>query len=672
MTTFFHPSASAFSGDKLIIEITTGPDNHGLVDLSLELTLFHTETRDPSAKVFESATSKASVLAYNPIFTKSTNSTKNVFHVTASDKIHDNVHAIALNNSNTKEWLFETIVIKRERDGEFSKGWYFPIYSWIVAGPRRLFFYGASLPHDKNLPPKIRELREEDVKYWQKRYVPTFKMEGLPIGLTAVTAELVSDEKFSDLKQGDFEYHAKKGLAARGIVNLLTLGRELFTSFANVEQLLYIMEKKPAIADTWRNDHVFAAQVLSGVNPVQIRAVTRDAAFPFKFLPAATKEALAKVPYLAGKDIAQEIKAGHFSYVDFTTFLGPFVEKINSDCAALGEDESKHKYDGYMAAPTALFWHDTASGQILPVAIRVVPEGDTFYPPAEDEINDSVLNQWLLAKMWFGLGDTNVHQLSTHLLRTTSTMAINAAARERLIYTIMKIFSIGEAAFDFIKHAYTQWDFYSSSPVKDLEKRGFSGKVEGGSSLETPGQYPWAEDARDLYSVIQKYVGDYINVYYESDASVAADPELQNWIKEAAEFNGGTRAVLQEVVSILIWTTTARKPASFALLIHSHRPRKKSRKVLMESLPSIAEAARVSGIVATLSSYEPDEVFIGQRGYDLHGPSQEKEEKAFEAFGESLKAYKKRVEERNKTLKGRIENPYLWLSPDKITNSIAI
>ncbi|KAJ3051601.1 Arachidonate 5-lipoxygenase, partial [Rhizoclosmatium hyalinum] len=209
---------------------------------------------------------------------------------------------------------------------------------------------------------------------------------------------------------------------------------------------------------------------------------------------------------------------------------------------------------------------------------------------------------------------------------------------------------------------------------------------------------PWAEDARDLYSVIQKYVGDYINVYYESDTSVSSDPELQNWIKEAAEFNGGnkgvpttipTKAVLQEVVSILIWTTTAQHSSvNFSQYTYTsyspNRPSKCHRKpltsskeeitekCLMESLPSIAEAARVSGIVATLSSYEPDEVFIGQRGYDLHGPSQEKEEKAFEAFGESLKAYKKRVEERNKTLKGRIENPYLWLSPDKITNSIAI
>ncbi|KAJ3017805.1 UNVERIFIED_CONTAM: hypothetical protein HDU68_011458 [Siphonaria sp. JEL0065] len=728
--------------ENLIIEITTSPDNHGIVDLNFDLTIFHSQETGADATIIETETTQLHKLAYNPTVIHSTRPSLYVFNVTAPTLIHDNVYAIALNNAHVKEWEFESIVVKRCRKGEYEEGWYFPVLSWIVSGPRRLFFYGVATSNDQTLPPKIRELREEDIVYWRQKYIPTFKLEGLPIGLTSEVAKLVHDEKFSDVKQGDFDYHVYKGLAARGIVHLLSIGNQVFTSFAHVEKMLYIMDTKPEIVDVWRNDEVFAAQVLSGVNPVQIRAVPRNTTFPLSCLPNTTIHELSKVRYLEGKDIAQEIKLGRFSYCDFEPFLGPFVERINNDCAAIGEDETKHKFNGYMAAPSALFWHDAETGKILPIAIRVVQGGDTFYPPSEDEIRESAINQWILAKMWFGLGDTNIHQLSTHLLRThlvietfdlamvrqlsphhpvfkilkhhfRSTMAINAAARERLIYVVMKIFSMGDAAFDFLRHAYKMWNFLDSSPIKDLEKRGFTGKAENGNSLDTPGQYPWAEDSRDLYSVIQKYVREYIDIYYPSDEIVATDAELQNWIREADEYNNKdkgipksipTREGLQEVISILIWTTTARafeilcdkhlpnrtehSSVNFSQYSYtsyapnrpskSHRPPLKSSKddvdaqYVMESLPYIAEAARVSGIVATLSSYEPDEFYIGGRAYDLHGPSQTKERAAFERFNTSLQEYGQRVNERNSTLKGRKENPYIWLLPSKVTNSIAI
>ncbi|KAI9342906.1 lipoxygenase [Obelidium mucronatum] len=720
-------TASGENKESLTVEITTSPDNHGIVDLNMDLTIFHSETGGSRGAIIETTTTRLHKLAYNPTIIPVSKATVYTFHVTASETIQDHVYAIALNNAHTKEWQFESIVIKRSRDGEKAEGWYFPVLSWIVSGPRRLFFHGVATPHDSSLPAKIRELRSEDVLYWREKYTPGFKLDGLPVGLTAEVAKLVHDEKFSDIKQGDFDYHAKKGLAARGIVNLLSLGNQVFTSFAHVEKMLYIMEKKPAIAERWTQDAAFAAQVLSGVNPVQIRAVPRSGSFPLACLPTTTIEQISKVHYLEGKNVLEELKLGRFSYSDSEPLLGPFVDRINGDCAGIGEDESKHKYNGYMAAPSALFWHDAENGRFLPIAIRVVKDGDTFYPPAVEEIRESVLNQWTLAKMWYGLGDTNIHQLSTHLLRThlvietfdlamvrqlsphhpvfkilkhhfRSTMAINAAARERLIYVVMKIFSMGEASFDFLRHAYKLWNFMDSSPVKDLEKRGFSGIEEGGSSLDSPGQYPWAEDARDLYSVIQQYVKEYISIYYDSDASVASDPELQSWIKEANEFNGGdkgvpkeikTRDSLQEILCILIWTTTAQHSSvNFSQYTYtsyapnrpskSHRPPLKSskdevdEKRVIESLPYIAEAARVSGIVATLSSYEPNEVYIGSRAYDLHGPSQKKEKAAFALFSANLKQYESRVNDRNSTLKGRKENPYIWLSPSKITNSIAI
>ncbi|ORY40400.1 Lipoxygenase [Rhizoclosmatium globosum] len=711
--------------EKLTVVIQTGVDNHGMVDINFDLTIYHSDRAAVDSSVKETTVTKLHKLTYARFTAFGKKSGHSTFQVTAPELIGDHIYAIALKNTLKKEWYFEAITVKRDRDGKTAQGFYFPVLSWIIEGPRRIFFFGAQTPDEKVLPPKILELRVEDIKFWQSKYDTQFKQEGLPVGHTAETKTLFHDEKFSDEKQGDFEYHAGKSLAHRGILKLLTHGGQMFDSFAEIYKLLYMVEKKPDIAHHWKEDTVFGAQLVSGVNPVMILAIPAGGKFPDVF-PDGISEKLAATPCLSGKDIGEELKKGHFSYVDYSPYLESFVDKINSDCAGIGEDETKHRFNGYMASPVGLFWHDKEHGKIYPVAIRVVKDGDIFYPPPSDEKDEIKLNQWTLAKMWFGLGDTNVHQLSTHLLRThlvietfdlsmarqfsphhpvykllkhhfRSTMSINAAARERLIYVVMKIFSMGDCSFDFLKHSYSQWKFLEdNNPIKQLERRGFTGK--SGNSLEEPGQYPWAEDTRDLFAIIHNFVKEYINIYYELDESVAHDLEVQNWIKEADEFNWGdkgvpksigTKELLAEVITVLIWTTTAQHSSvNFSQYTYtsyspnrvskSHRPPLKSHdekvdeKYLMESLPTIAESARVSGIVATLSSYEPEEVFIGERAYDLHGPSQVKEKEAFAAFAAALKEYGKRVEERNNTLVGRKENPYIWLTPQKITNSIAI
>ncbi|ORY28366.1 Lipoxygenase [Rhizoclosmatium globosum] len=711
--------------ENLTVEIQTGVDNYGLVDINFDLTLYHSDCAAADSLVKETTVTKLHKFTYSRFTTLGKKSGYLTFHVIAPELIGNHIYAIALNNKLKKEWYFEAITVKRDRDGKTAQVFYFPVFSWIVEGPRRIFFFGAHTPDPKVLPPKILELRAEDIGFWQSKYNTQFKQEGLPVGHSAETKTLFHDEKISYEKGNDFDYHVVKALAHGGILQLLTRRGQMFKSFAEIDKLLYMVEKKPDIAYHWQEDTVFGAQVVSGVNPVMIRAIPAGGEFPDTF-PARIGEKLEKTPCLAGKDVKEELRSGHFSYVDYSPYLEKFVDKINSDCAGIGEDETKHRFNGYMASPVGLFWHDKDHGKIYPVAIRVVKDGDVFYPPPSDEKDDIKLNQWILAKMWFGLGDANVHQFSTHLLRThlvietfdlsmarqlsphhpiykilkhhfRSTMSVNATARERLINLVMKIFSMGDCILDFLKHSYSQWKFFEdNNPIKQLEQREFTGK--SGNSLEEPGQYPWAEDSRDLFTIIHNFVKEYIDIYYESDISVAQDEEVQNWIKEADEFNWGdkgvpksieTKELLTEVIAVLIWTTTAQHSSvNFSQYTYtsyspnrvskSHRPPLKSydekvdQTYLMESLPTIAESARLSGIVAALSSYEPKEVFIGKRACDLHGPSQVKEKKVFAAFAAALKAYGKRVEERNNTLVGRKESPYIWLTPQKITNSIAI
>ncbi|KAJ3061894.1 hypothetical protein HDU99_005406 [Rhizoclosmatium hyalinum] len=329
--------------------------------------------------------------------------------------------------------------------------------------------------------------------------------------------------------------------------------------------------------------------------------------------------------------------------------------------------------------------------------------------------------------MWVGLADTNIHEIRSHLLNThfvmetfdlalirnlstthpvykflrhhfTSLMNTNAIGRELLIGAIMTAMSTGDAFFDVMKHMYAQWDFMKCDPVSDLEERGFTGDAEAGSSLDGPGQYPWAEDARDLYKVIQSYTADYINLYYETDESVTTDYELQRWIQETVEFNKGntsipkaipTKAVLHIVLSNLVWTCTAQHACmNFSQYMYSAYPPNRPPKSLspplksysevvdearlVDTLPAVSEAALGVALLLNLSFYEPNEVYIGQRMHNLHGPSETEEAAVFEKFGDQVREYGNRVEHRNKTLDGRVKVPYIWLAPEKVTNNIGI
>ncbi|KAI9332118.1 hypothetical protein BDR26DRAFT_869701 [Obelidium mucronatum] len=162
-------SSTVHPTQHLIVEITTSPNNHRISELEIDLSIYHSDGLGPSAVVHETATTWIEDLDCNISLVPQSKSTVNVFKVMVDEPIQDNVFAIALNNANCKEWQFDSIVIKRDEDSE---GWYFPIYSWIAQGERRLFFCGVATSVDANLPTKILELREEDSSFWKKMYTP--------------------------------------------------------------------------------------------------------------------------------------------------------------------------------------------------------------------------------------------------------------------------------------------------------------------------------------------------------------------------------------------------------------------------------------------------------------------------------------------------------------------
>ncbi|KAJ3077059.1 hypothetical protein HDU98_009460 [Podochytrium sp. JEL0797] len=274
------------------------------------------------------------------------------------------------------------------------------------------------------------------------------------------------------------------------------------------------------------------------------------------------------------------------------------------------------------------------------------------------------------------------------------TLFINAEAREVLVPVIGDLMSIGDQILDFLKFNYKSWKFEDMHPIKDLEKRGFDGKDVSKSSLNMAGGYPFAEDARDLFSVISKMCTDFVALFYARDEDVATDSELQAWIKECGDFHKdrgvpeslSSREQLSEVLSMIIWTATAQhsslnfqqydaygfllnRPAKTQMMpLQTRQESNVTEQTLVDFLPAKTDAFSFLVVIRKLGAYDFNRPFLGDRGYDLFGPLAHGPNQVFDQFKSDLKEYDARVDQRNR-LPGRKDAPYEWLMTKKVTTS---
>ncbi|KAI8619731.1 lipoxygenase [Chytriomyces sp. MP71] len=590
--------AQVASGDsrvaKYVLQIATKEEMHGMQGADIDLVVFYSKDADAGVEVNTSKSirlaqcSNMALLSHTGTMSTSVND----YEVEELGLLQNvgHVHAIALHvlkGGLFSEWYIESLTIKKVDGAHGSRDWYFPSFSWVTAGEGRVFFNGAETHISSDVPALIRELRQKDLERQRKNYVPKSFIDGLPIGIADNFDDLYRDEKAN---AGHF-------LGLRE-VDQLGLKDDILQIKARVKDLkamenLYIINKRPEIIDTWRDDSVFGRQTVAGINPMVITAISIDpTSFPPSNFKDVSRDSLTKVPVLVGKSIDTEISQGRFSIIDYKPMLSPFVRKAHSS-------DTSPSAGGTVCAPVGLFWHDVENSHVYPVAIQLEEGGEVFYPvemspkryakPEEKswlsskfqelgsllswkEAAEAVKKenstddlQWLLVKMWFSLADAHVHELSVHLFKshlciepfavacvrqlasahpiykllrphTIGTMQINVEGREIFIGLLADIFSIGDRIIPFFAHIYSTWDFECDmNPVKDLERRGF---YEGSkSSLMLPGQFPWAEDTWDLFAVIKNHASKYVDLYYASDAVVVGDVELQAFIKEAHEYH---------------------------------------------------------------------------------------------------------------------------------------
>ena len=133
------------------------------------------------------------------------------------------------------------------------------------------------------------------------------------------------------------------------------------------------------------------------------------------------------------------------------------------------------------------------------------------------------------------LFDNIIYQLlEPHWFRTLS---LNAAARETLVpQIVLELVGYGkDQGFNFIQHAYRNFNFQAKYVPQDLEDRGFP--ID---DLDSPRfrNYAYARNIILMWRVIRKFVSSMLSLQYKSDASVAGDRYIKAWCNEIQSDTG--------------------------------------------------------------------------------------------------------------------------------------
>ncbi|XVF06077.1 hypothetical protein REPUB_Repub06bG0017300 [Reevesia pubescens] len=475
--------------------------------------------------------------------------------------------------------------------------------------------------------------------------------------------------------------------------------------------------------DAWRTDAEFGREMLAGVNPVVIRRLEE---FPptSKLDPKiyGNQDSLVRKEHIEcnihGYTVEQALMDNKLFILDHHDSLMPYLRRINSTTTKT------------YSSRTLLFLTD--DGTLKPLAIELSyphPEADIYgcvskvYTPAEDGVEGSI---WQLAKAYVAVNDSGYHQLISHWLNTHAaiepfviatnrqlsvvhpihkllqphfrdTMNLNAIARQTLIngngILELTVFP-AKYSMEMSSAIYKNWNFLEHSLPFDLKKRGIAIDDKNSShGLRLLIQdYPYAVDGLEIWFAIEEWVRRYCSFYYQTDAMVQQDTELQAWWKEVRE--EGHASALHAAVNFGQYPYGGYVPNRPAIS-RRFMPEKGSLEYSeLESNPERAFLSIITSqlmtllgvsLIEILSKHSSDEVYLGKRIDPDQWTTDAEPLKAFNDFGNRLSQIEQRIIQMNndKKLKNRsgpVNMPYTLLFPSSdsgltgmgIPNSVSI
>ncbi len=424
---------------------------------------------------------------------------------------------------------------------------------------------------------------------------------------------------------------------------------------------LFATFQRPWFADQFDSDEVFAYLRVAGFNPLVLQRVTT----PGEKFPV-TDEQFRVGLGDAGDSLALAGAEGRLFLCDYEALAG--VKNGNFPAGPK-----------YCFAPLALFALPRGGSgprRLQPVAIQCGqnPRSYPVFTPADGEA-------WKRAKVAVTVADFTHHETVSHLARTHLVVGSLVMATRRCLPDTHPVSTLLRPHFEGTLNINDMLPTSMLAPGREVDKA-FGGtlsatlklSVEGlrassfnalflPADLEARGvtsptlEYPYRDDALELWRAIEEWVGTYVRLYYGSDEQVRADAALQAWGAEVVSPEGGrlrgfgdagdgriqSLKYLCQALTMIVFTASAQHSAVNAPL--------ELAMLQMEFL------SLLGGVVHTrLGRYEKDWFQDGR----VHEP--------LARFQRKLDDIEALITERNRSRFG----PYPFLLPSRVPQSINI
>ena len=463
------------------------------------------------------------------------------------------------------------------------------------------------------------------------------------------------------------------------------------TSLDDFAELFRTIDLPPIHRD-FQDDLVFAEMRIAGPNPVML---TRIETVPDYF--PVTEAMYSGV--IAGDSLEAAGQEGRL-------FLADYQVVQDVECSDFPEGQK------YLYAPLSLYAVDPQTKQLRPIAIQCRqtpgPDNPIFTP------NDT--HNWLIAKTIVEIADGNIHEARTHLARTHLYMEPFCVSTHRQLARRHPLFQLLAPHFEgtlAINSAAWRFLIADGGPVAKLmspeiqSTRALAAtavesylfneqflplalKSRGVDDADALPNYPYRDDSLLYWNAIHRWVSDYTEVFYHSDADVMGDKELAAWAREIGNRNGGrvpgigqdgsvpNRDYLNDVLTMVIFTCSVQHAAvnfpQFDLM--SYTPNMPlagyarapvataggSEQGYLNQLPPMDMAQLQLDLGYLLGS-----VHYTQLGHYQEDGLDERTNNAQEAFRNRLQDIGHIIQERNQT-----RRPYQFLEPAGIPQSINI
>lgn len=330
----------------------------------------------------------------------------------------------------------------------------------------------------------------------------------------------------------------------------------------------------PPISKNYSEDRMFARMRVAGPNSVMLQAIdSLDERFPV------TNEHFKQ---------AQPDDSLTAAFAEGRMFLADYAALDNIVCGSFPDGPK------YVYAPLALFVVQKLTGDLMPIAIQAkqIPgPKNPIFTPAHG-------NNWLIAKTIVEIADGNIHEAVTHLGRThlfVEPFVVSTFRQLAGIHPVARLLvphfegtmAINEAAWKHLVANKGAVDKLCAGTIAETRRLTAEGvqsfKIDeamlpkmfaarGTDNVDRLPDYPYRDDSILYWKAIRNWTNSYLRTFYETDADVVNDVEIQAWQREIAAQDGGrlngfhpegmhSIDYLADVVTLVIHTSSVQHAA---------------------------------------------------------------------------------------------------------------